>query len=152
MQKVRSQGIDFHNIWKWKIRPDLALELNYNLNIANPIVLKKYLGNPAQVGKRLIYVPISQQAITLPIIFRSFTLKPSWRHVSSRYTTADNSEDYALESFALFDVEGRYRLGFKQIKTNMMVKIENVFNRPYEMIAYRPMPGRYVEIGFGFGL
>jgi outer membrane cobalamin receptor len=34
----------------------------------------------------------------------------------------------------------------------MMVKIENVFNRPYEMIAYRPMPGRYVEIGFGFGL
>ena len=152
VQKVRSQGIDFHNTWKWKIRPDLALELNYNLNIANPIVLKKYLGNPAQVGKRLIYVPISQQAITLPIIFRSFTLKPSWRHVSSRYTTADNSEDYALESFVLFDVEGRYRLGFKQIKTNMMVKIENVFNRPYEMIAYRPMPGRYVEIGFGFGL
>ncbi len=152
VQKVRSQGIDFHNALKWAIGHDLKLELNYNLNIANPIVLKKYLGNPAQVGKRLIYVPLSQQSLSLPITYRTFTLKPSWRYVSSRYTTADNSADYALKSFALLDVEGHYRLKIKQIRTNLMVKIENVFNRPYEMIAYRPMPGRYIEIGFGFGL
>ncbi|MCO6461067.1 MAG: TonB-dependent receptor [Saprospiraceae bacterium] len=152
VQKVKSLGLDLNSKWDYKINEKAAMGINYNLNLSNPVVTRRYQGGIAQVGKRLIYVPLCQQSVAAQLTYGRFSLRPSLRYASSRYTTADNSIDYALDPYVLVDCELNYTLKIRKARINTMFKVENIFDYAYEMIAYRPMPGRYFELGFGVGL
>jgi vitamin B12 transporter len=64
VQKVISKGVDINMDRKFRLRENVNIKVNYNLNISDPKIDKIYLGSPAIVGKKLIYVPNFQQGIS----------------------------------------------------------------------------------------
>lgn len=149
VQKVRSRGLDFHGEYQWNVTSRLKFEASYNLSISNPIVLKKYSGSLALDGKRLIYSPEYQHAGRLALGLGNHLVRITPRYTSSRFTTADNLSEYKLAPFTIVDFEYNYRFKIGKSEYTAVGKINNIFNEYYEMIAYRPMAGRYFEVGMG---
>ncbi len=151
VQKVQSRGLDLRGDYHWAVSSRVKLLASYNLSVSNPIVIKKYSGSPAQEGKRLIYTPAFQHAACISLELDNHLMKVMPRYTSSRFTTADNKVEYSLDPFVLLDFEYNYHFKIRKSKFTAVFKVNNVFNEYYEMIAYRPMAGRYFEVGLGAG-
>lgn len=152
VQKVRSKGLDLHIELQRQLTRTISFDLTYNLALADPRVVERYVSSPAVTGNRLIYVPLLQQSVALPVRISKHTVKPAFRYASSRYTTADNLDQYALPAYYLFDLEYNFRFRLKKVECNAVLKANNIFDHYYETIAFRPMPGRYFELGMGVRL
>lgn len=152
VQKVRSEGLDLHTELRHQFTQKVSFDLVYNLSVADPRVVERYVSSPAVIGRRLIYVPLLQQSLALPVRISKHTVKPAFRFASSRYTTADNLDQYALPAYYLFDLEYNFRFRLKKVECNAVLKANNIFDHYYETIAFRPMPGRYFELGMGVRL
>jgi vitamin B12 transporter len=145
VQKVISKGVDVNMDRKFRLRENVNIKVNYNLNISDPKIDKIYLGSPAIVGKKLIYVPNVQQGISATVYLSHSSFYAFWRNVGRRFTSFDNDKAYQLNSYSLFDIGYKRSVRIKESRINVGLKANNIFDSSYETIAYRPMAGRSFE-------
>ena len=145
VQKVISRGVDINMDGKFRLRENVNIKVNYNLNISDPKIDKIYLGSPAIVGKKLIYVPNFQQGISATVYLSTSNFYALWRNVGKRFTSFDNDKVYQLNSYSLFDIGYKRSIRIKESRINVGLKANNIFDSSYETIAYRPMAGRSFE-------
>ena len=145
VQKVISKGVDINMDRKFRLRENVNIKVNYNLNISDPKIDKIYLGSPAIVGKKLIYVPNFQQGISATVYLSNSNFYAFWRNVGKRFTSFDNDKAYQLNSYSLFDIGYKRSIRIKESRINVGLKANNIFDSSYETIAYRPMAGRSFE-------
>ena len=145
VQKVISRGVDINMDGKFRLRENVNIKVNYNLNISDPKIDKIYLGSPAIVGKKLIYVPNFQQGISATVYLSTSNFYALWRNVGKRFTSFDNDKVYQLNSYSLFDIGYKRSVRIKESRINVGLKANNIFDSSYETIAYRPMAGRSFE-------
>ena len=145
VQKVISKGVDINMDRKFRLRENVNIKVNYNLNISDPKIDKIYLGSPAIVGKKLIYVPNFQQGISATVYLSNSNFYAFWRNVGKRFTSFDNDKAYQLNSYSLFDIGYKRSVRIKESRINVGLKANNIFDSSYETIAYRPMAGRSFE-------
>ena len=145
VQKVISKGVDINMDRKFRLRENVNIKVNYNLNISDPKIDKIYLGSPAIVGKKLIYVPNFQQGISATVYLSTSNFYALWRNVGKRFTSFDNDKVYQLNSYSLFDIGYKRSIRIKESRINVGLKANNIFDSSYETIAYRPMAGRSFE-------
>jgi iron complex outermembrane receptor protein len=146
VQKVISKGVDINMDRKFRLRENVNIKVNYNLNISDPKIDKIYLGSPAIVGKKLIYVPNFQQGISATVYLSNSNFYAFWRNVGKRFTSFDNDKAYQLNSYSLFDIGYKRSVRIKESRINVGLKANNIFDSSYETIAYRPMAGRSFEV------
>ena len=146
VQKVISKGVDVNMDRKFRLRENVNIKVNYNLNISDPKIDKIYLGSPAIVGKKLIYVPNFQQGISATVYLSNSNFYAFWRNVGKRFTSFDNDKAYQLNSYSLFDIGYKRSVRIKESRINVGLKANNIFDYSYETIAYRPMAGRSFEV------
>ncbi|MBK9398902.1 MAG: hypothetical protein IPN55_17350 [Saprospiraceae bacterium] len=142
VQKVISKGVDINMDRKFRLRENVNIKVNYNLNISDPKIDKIYLGSPAIVGKKLIYVPNFQQGISATVYLSTSNFYALWRNVGKRFTSFDNDKAYQLNSYSLFDIGYKRSVRIKESRINVGLKANNIFDSSYETIAYRPMAGK----------
>jgi len=145
VQKVISKGVDVNMDRKFRLRENVNIKVNYNLNISDPKIDKIYLGSSAIVGKKLIYVPNVQHGISATIYLKHSSFYSFWRSVGKRFTSFDNDKAYQLNSYSLFDIGYKRSIRIKESRINVGLKANNIFDSSYETIAYRPMAGRSFE-------
>jgi len=146
VQKVISRGLDINMDGKFRLSENVNIKVNYNLNISDPKIDKIYLGSPAIVGKKLIYVPNVQQGISATVYLSTSNFYALWRNVGKRFTSFDNDKVYQLNSYSLFDIGYKRSIRINESRINIGIKANNIFDSSYETIAYRPMAGRSFEV------
>lgn len=106
-------------------------------------------GNPAELGKQVIYTPVHQWKSALDIIWKNLNLGYSYLFVGEQFIKGDNTR--ALPHYGISDVSlsWKLRIGQKH-QLNVLARANNIMDIQYEVRNARPMPGRNYNIGLAY--
>ncbi len=145
IKKVESKGIELSlaktlNLKKVKLK----IKSNYNLVLSTN--KSTTVNNDASLGKQLIYVPKNVANIHLDLTYKKVSLNYFQTYNGSVFIDASNKT--YMPYFAPASLNLNWQLTKNKAKntTNLGVKIENLYNEEYQIMANRPMPGRYFMI------
>ena len=144
---VRSQGIESKletsvNVGK------VLLKLNGAYTWVSSQVTEGASENDASVGNQLIYVPLHQAKAHFSVHFAKLFLLYGHQFVGLRYTTSDNEN--SLPAYQLSYVSVGYEYKLKKHIIGINLTVDNLFNKDYQSIAWRPMPGRSFLINLSY--
>lgn len=134
--KELSGKINFQNA-NWKISSGGAMEYVLATN-------KFGFGNVNAADKQLVYTPIYKWLFTQSVSYKNTEVLFQLNYTGYRYTTNDNSswlEPYDIANCTLSQT-------FSSAFVNVYISgsVNNIFNKSYEVIALRPMPGRWFRL------
>lgn len=138
VNQVKGQGLNY------TLKLQKALGSDYQLYGAVHYSYAKTTDVSTQ--RQLIYTPIHQANASWSIenIAHQWQLKYEHLITGKRYTLTDNA------AFLPAYYSGRLLISYgfgHRLNTRMQLKINNLWNKHYEVIQGRPMPLRYVELG-----
>ena len=90
-------------------------------------------------GKQLIYTPLHNASARLKLAVQSWKLIFISNYSGMSYTTSDNLT--SLPGYYLADIALHKKFKTRHIDIGLVARINNLFNKEYEVVAYRPMPG-----------
>jgi len=99
-----------------------------------------YDANTAALHKLLPYTPEHTAGASLNWRFGPCAVSYLHQWTGARYTTSDNA--MRLAGFHTGNVFAQYNLPFSGHRLTLTARLENCWNSAYQIIAYRPMPGR----------
>lgn len=105
---------------------------------------KVYGGAESLLGKQLPYTPKASGGLSFGLVRKTFSLTYLQQFTGARL---DNGGGKIAE-FSLGNLLGTY--AFFKGRFQLEARIENLWNARYEIIRYRPMPGRSFRIGAAF--
>lgn len=95
-------------------------------------------------GRQLIYIPVHKGNIMLDAAYKGFYLYYVWSAVSERYTTSSNeSTRHTLPAYDIHNMTVGKKVNIGGgYAVEASLKLNNVFDRKYQAILWRAMPGR----------
>lgn len=146
--KVNSQGLETNfsthfnfNKHQFKAEGFYAFTKAINREAAN---------NNAIIGKQLIYTPKHKTGISLNYQIQQFAIEWSQALTGKRFTNSDNSQSINAYHFA--NMNFNYQFQIKHMDIELGLYAENLFNKYYEVVLNRPMPGRNFLINLNFNI
>lgn len=88
----------------------------------------------------LTYTPQSKWNTDLMLIYQGFNLKFIRECTGRQWTTPDNLID-PLAPVSLYHSALAYNYAFHKFNTNLSLRLNNLFDKQYEVYAYVPQPG-----------
>lgn len=145
IQEVWSRGIEsetklFIPIVKIKLELKNSFAYTKSTNESNLV------STDDRQSKQLIYVPLYKNSFTTAIHLKKIRIGCIYNYTSWSYTTSDNS-DY-INPYHLFDTFLTYKTTLSKSKSTLSinVRINNMTNKSYQIVASRPMPLRNYQI------
>lgn len=133
VQSVSSKGIEF--------------DLDYRFNIKNHIFsfntqysYTKSVDN--NLDKQLMYVPFNKISGNLNYYHKGWSLNYNTQFTDYVFTTTSNT--LYVPKYWLHSIKLNKKI-YKN-KINIGLKVNNLFNKYYEVVAYRPMPNRNFKL------
>ena len=155
LRKVWSRGVELSG--KWKLLetdatsgPDAGSKWNVTLGarvqFSKTTHVAVYGGSESVLGKQLAYTPRASGGLSLQLSRGMFSAAYLQQFTGTRFDNNGSPvEDFQvgnlLASCTLF--QQRFTLSFR---------LENIWNTQYEIIRYRPMPGRSWSLGMLYRL
>ena len=134
VQDVSQYGLELGFDWKWKWEDqELAWESEY--------AFTKSLDNATK--NQLLYVPEHLLRSNVAYQFKKWVAFYQFLFNGSVYTTTDNSD--SLTSYTLGNIGLDYHWPDK-IKFILGMRVNNLYNKNYQNVAYRPMPNRNFQL------
>ncbi|QBN18495.1 TonB-dependent receptor plug domain-containing protein [Flavobacterium nackdongense] len=97
--------------------------------------------------KQLIYVPFHKMTASLAYSFENFGAYYQYLYNGEVFTSPDNY--YSLEDYWVSNLGIDYRFGKKK-NLQLGLDVLNIFNKNYQSVSMRPMPGRNYTINLTF--
>lgn len=150
LRKVWSRGLELAMRWQMKVkRWQIGLSARHQyLKTTNVAV---YDGAENTLKKQLPYTPGHSGSLAVKTTRGIFAVQYLHQWTGRRYTSSDNADQ--LDGFTTGQLLGRVvlRCGKRSTPSPAHIyidaRVENIWNRPYQIIAFRPMPGRAFRIG-----
>lgn len=98
----------------------------------------------ASYNQPLRYVPLDQMKAHATLSVGPTTLSVHARYTGRRYVTSDASE--ALSAYVLVHPQLQFQHDIAGVKTELSLKIDNLFDTDYESVGGRPMPPRHARV------
>lgn len=143
--KVYSRGLELRSEIRSKITKKLYHKISTNINLTKSENIYK---NDKNYGKQIIYVPIFNSSFLTSFIYCKTALIFQFSLIGKRYTSNDNVE--FLDSYELLNIYLNHTLNLKKYSLDFFIKTNNILNKMYQEIAWRPMPERNFEVGINF--
>jgi vitamin B12 transporter len=147
MRRVLAQGvetgIDIHG-WIGKVRLALRAEYQYT----SSTVRASDVPNDNAVGHQLIYIPMHSTRGHLSAQWKGLLVMYGHFWTGARFTASDNTA--SLPPFHVGWASASYRLPLRKHAISLGCGIDNIFNEQYQMIAWRPMPGRAWRVSLAY--
>jgi vitamin B12 transporter len=150
MRRVLAQGVETGlNVHAMAVKVRLGLNAEYQYTRST--VQESDVPNDKAVGHQLIYVPMHSVRGHLSAQWKGLLVMYGHYWTGQRFTASDNTA--ALPAFHVGWASASYRLPLKKHALQLGATIDNILNRQYQMIAWRPMPGRgwRVSLAYTFG-
>jgi len=101
---------------------------------------KKLFNLDASYNKQLIYTPLNRFFVKAGAMFRGYNLALKGNYTGIVYTTKDNLD--SLPGYFLMDMVLAKTFNVKvHYPVTIQLNLNNLLNKDYEVIPYRPMPG-----------
>lgn len=141
--KVYNRGIESEHSIKWKNEKwQFELQGTTAYNLAT--TLESFIIDSTDLNKQIPYTPRYQFNGNFYLKYKNFGLHKQFYYVGYRFTTIDESA--YLNPYFLMNLGASADLNWKKITFSPSIKIYNIANTSYEIIAFRPLPKRYLEI------
>lgn len=139
LKKVWSRGASVSSAWHWKYGQwNGVLSGNYQyVKVTNQAV---YAGEPAILHHQLIYTPNHSAALSIKAERHRFSVAYLHQFTGPRFVTSDNLQ--TLQGFQTGNLMCNYSFPFKKARFSFGLRLQNVWNTTYQVLQYRPMPGR----------
>ncbi|MEO5570420.1 MAG: TonB-dependent receptor, partial [Bacteroidia bacterium] len=150
LKKVHARGIETafqYRVNRKKI--NFYFSGNYSFTKSTNEQSYQVLGEET-IGKQLIYIPEHVAHLDIKFSFKNFSLTYMHSFIGLRYTTSDNNLSLPFYNYANFAIEKNFNL--KKNSFGIFIKINNIFDETYQVIAYRAMPGRNYTAGISINL
>jgi len=146
IMKVWSRGIENSADVKFNLNPimlKLGVRYDYTLSTGEKVAP----GHQNELHQQLIYVPPHKASFIAGLAFKGYSFTYTQHYTSWVFTQADDKTFIDPYWIGNFVCSKTYALGGKGASVNFLFKVNNIWNTPYQVIAYRAMPGRNFEIG-----
>jgi iron complex outermembrane receptor protein len=145
IKQVFSRGFDAKISFFHKGKISYKIITNYALTKSTS--QKTYYENDASINKQLIYTPIHTATADIFIFTKNFDFSVSYIFTGKQFTNTANYDLFTLPAYSLVNtsVTKNYKFAKKQT-ISISLYINNVFNKNYQAILFRPMPGRNAGI------
>ncbi len=145
LRQVWSRGIDLSTGWTYS-GPGGSWQVKGRYQWVRATSTKVYGGSTAALNKQLPYTPRHSGGVSL--LWKKGPWSAAYLHqwTGSRYTTSDNTASVA--GFQTGNAFLAFTPGWGQHRISFRASLENCWNVAYQIIAYRPMPGRSWRLGF----
>ncbi|MEX0813691.1 MAG: TonB-dependent receptor plug domain-containing protein [Chitinophagales bacterium] len=136
----QAQNID--NVLSWGYEPQVTFAFSPDQEWKLEAQIFYHLNNSFESAERWqsIYVPKHQVKSILFLSYKGFFAEYSQEWSSERYTSRDNST--FLEPYMLYNLSLGKDFNFKKHLLRLQLRMENLSNESYVLMAGRPMPGR----------
>ncbi len=146
---VWSRGIEHRLKLKWsKNKTDITFLGGYDYVRATN--QKSKVENDVSVGKQLMYLPANHFFVMLQFTYRNFYLAYNHQYNDLRFTSTDHSS--YLPAFDIATVTIGKRIEMKNSYGDIFFRVNNLYDKEYQTIAWRPMPGRNFQFGITIDL
>jgi len=143
IQKVWSRGIEWEGSTHL-IAGDFVFNLSENYTYTFSTNQKKTSSLDNSFGKQLIYTPRHNASGELRVDYKRLFIAINQGYTGKRFVTTDNSA--FLKGYALTNLSLGMNLKCKKQLFTAQVNVNNIFNKEYQTIQYRPMPGRGFKV------
>lgn len=155
LRKVWSRGAEIAGNWGLGIG-DWEVKISGRYQFVKATNVAVYGGSENVLNKQLPYTPNHNAGMVLKVEKNWFSAAYLHQWTGQRFVTSDNLD--VLEGFATGSLLWQVLLKAAKCKTakpqnlkmQLDFRLENIWNTPYQIIAYRPMPGRTFRIGLTF--
>lgn len=100
-------------------------------------------------GRQLPFIPVHSANCFLTLMYKTWSVSYLWNYYSQRFTTTSNqynsSRDY-LYPYFMNQVGVKRHFNINKVRTDLNLKIYNLFNEKYRSVLQRPMPGRNYSV------
>jgi outer membrane receptor protein involved in Fe transport len=103
-------------------------------------------------NRQLIYIPVHNINSWGGLIFKGYQLNYQVSYISRRYTQTDSEEsnsEITLEPYMITNISMGKELTMHKCRLNFNFSVENLFNKDYQVVLARPMPGRNYSLLLG---
>lgn len=146
IKKVESRGIEASLNYKYS-KKDYYVKGGLNFAYTESTTKESDVSNDNSIGKQLIFVPYRTGNINLQLGYKQLRLFYNHTVVDSVFSATDNNPNSVIDSYNIANMGVSYE--FKVVKTSakLSAQINNLWNRDYEVIRFRPMPRRNFLLG-----
>lgn len=120
-----------------------SIDIGYTYTRAVELQRSDLSGNEQK--PQLMYVPKHQLCTGIRFHLKEFYSVLTTKYTSRRFFTVDNSQ--SLKGYCLSDVVLGYRIRFTKNSLDLNLRVDNLLNARYQVIAWYPMPGRSFQAG-----
>lgn len=106
---------------------------------------KSAIPNDPSLGLQLMYLPADRWNAMVQIDYRKFYLAYLHQFTDIRFTSTDHSS--FLPAFSTAQVTLGKRIDYKDSYGDLFFRVDNLFDLDYQAVPFRPMPGRYFQLG-----
>jgi len=146
LRQVKTSGIETSLKYKKQITP-FQTELTISYTLSKSVLSKSNDAySESIIGKQLMYIPESIFNVLFNLNYKSLTLHFNHTYTGERFTTSDHSG--SLEGFHYADLTLNKVFKLKKNTLNFFFGAMNLYNTQYQVIVYRPTPGRWYRGGF----
>lgn len=150
---------NIQRVWSRGIELESGLSMffsTYNIHLKNAFAYTKstnesdLAASDNRIGKQLIYVPLYKNSFTASVQKKKVETAVIYNYTSWSFITSDNS-DY-LNPYHLFDAYMLVHIGLPKVKSQLTInaRINNIFNKSYQVVASRPMPLRNYQLTISY--
>lgn len=144
IMKVWSRGAEYSlklNYAEKKIKVGLNLMWNYTVSTTE----RTNASFEASIGKQLIYAPMYKGNANITVVYKNLSITYNQKYVGYTYAASDHSE--YLKPYLLTNISIAQLFTIAHFKLCVFAGVNNAFDKGYEVIQDRPMPGRNYQIG-----
>ncbi|HLG04146.1 MAG TPA: TonB-dependent receptor [Bacteroidia bacterium] len=143
--EVKSQGAEHRLRVEWK-KNKWALLLLGGYDYVLATNEKSLIASDASLKKQLVYLPAHRTHAMLQAGYRKFYVSFTHQYAGLRFTASDHSE--WLPPFAVMQLTAGKRFDFRDSFADIFFRINNLFDKEFQSITWRAMPGRSFQVGF----
>ncbi|HAF29472.1 MAG TPA: hypothetical protein DCG75_10535 [Bacteroidales bacterium] len=147
VEKLWSRGFETGLTYSYK-NTDFIFSTRFMYSYTKSTYERSENTEEGSIGKQLMYVPVHNGNAEFRLSYKWLNISYMHNYVGRRYITKDNTgyvEPYQLANLVLGGL-----LKLKTSELNVNLKINNIWNETYEVMAFYAMPLRYYSISLTY--
>jgi iron complex outermembrane receptor protein len=133
---------------------EFSIKTTTDINNAKIIVQANYnlCKTSEPDGQQLIYIPVHSFNSWAGLIYKGYQLDVQAGYTGKRYTQTETEEETSetvLEPYFLGDMSLSKEVNLHKFRLNFNFSVRNLFNKDYQVVLARPMPGRNYSLILG---
>jgi iron complex outermembrane receptor protein len=145
IQSVDSKGLSWHSEVRFETKK-IKLQAFSTAQMAYSAPMKSTANSLFVEGRQLMYIPRFTANQSFSAAFKGITIILQGSYTGERYTSTDNHSK--LPGFFLLNLSAEKQFSVKEMSTTAYIRINNITQTEYQVIAWRAMPLQSFQMGF----